>query len=138
MSYSMDLRRRVVDAYESGNGTREELGQLFNLGTATIGRWVRRKIENGTPHPLPRGGGKSRRIGAIGECVLLGILERTPDATLQEIAEKYAWTTHMPMNASVISHSMKRLEITRKKRRFLPTSEKPNGYRNYERIFSKV
>ena len=137
MSYSMDLRRRVVDAYESGNGTREELGRLFNLGTATIGRWVRRNIEKGTPHPLPRGGGKSRRIGSIGECVLLGILERRPDATLQEIAEQYAWTTRMPMSASVISHSMKRLEITRKKRQFLPTSEKLNGYRNYERISLK-
>lgn len=138
MSYSMDLRKRVVDAYEAGNGTREELSRLFKLGTATIGRWVRRKIENGTPQALPRGGGKSRRIGSIGECILLGILERTPDATLREIAEQYAWITHMPMSASVISHSLKRLKITRKKRPFLQTSVRVNGYRNYARYSSKT
>lgn len=137
MAYSMDLRIRVVDAYENGRGTRTELSQLFSLGIATVGRWIRRKKITGNITRLARGGGNRRRIGIIGEGILLGLLERVPDATLQEIAEEYAWITHMPMNASVVSHTLTRLGVTRKKRQFSQVNAKASACRNYERSFSK-
>lgn len=115
MAYSMDLRVRVIEAYENGEGTMLQLSRLFRLGIVTVQRWIKRKKEQGSPVRLPRGGGNHRRIGALGESILLGLLERYPDATLAELAEHYAWNTHMPMNASVISHTLTRLGITRKK-----------------------
>lgn len=137
MAYSMDLRVRVVESYENGEGTRAELGQLFRIGTATLGRWIRRSDEKGAPIRLPRGGGNPRRMGEIGELVLLGILERAPDATLKEIAEQYALTTHMPMNSTVVSETLTRLKITRKKRQFSLQSGSVSGFRNYVRSSSK-
>ena len=137
MAYSMDLRVRVVEAYENGVGTQAELGQLFKLGIETVRRWIRRKEVCNAPIRLPRGGGNPRRIGAIGEGVLLGLLERAPDATLQELAASYAWVTHMPMNTSVISHTLTRLGITRKKRHFFPRKDIASGSRNYARSSSK-
>lgn len=137
MAYSMDLRIRVVKAYEMGEGTQADIGRLFNLGVATVKRWIWRKASIGEPARLPRGGGNHRRIGQIGEVVLLGLLERTPDATLAELAEQYAWATQMPMNASVVTHSLKRLGITRKKRLFFRVNETATASRAYIRTSSK-
>lgn len=137
MAYSMDLRTRVVQAYEQGEGTQVEIARLFNLGLATVKRWIWRKAATGTPARLPRGGGNPRRIGTIGETVLLGILERMPDATLAELSEEYAWTAHMPMNASVISHTLGRLGITRKKRPYFPVSEIQREFKHYIESSSK-
>lgn len=141
MAYSMDLRTRVVKAYEMGEGTQAEIGRLFDLGVATVKRWIWRKAATGTPARLPQGGGNPRRIGTIGESVLLGLLERAPDATLAELAEQYAWTTQMPMNASVVSHTLTRLGITRKKRLYSLVSETPNGFKpcgkNSSKLFRK-
>ena len=137
MAYSMDLRIRVVKAYEMGEGTQADISRLFNLGVATVKRWIWRTASIGEPARLPRGGGNPRRIGQIGEVVLLGLLERTPDATLAELAEQYAWATQMPMNASVITHSIKRLGITRKKRLFFRANETASVSRAYIRNLSK-
>ena len=59
----MDLRIRVVKAYEMGEGTQADIGRLFNLGVATVKRWIWRKASIGEPARLPRGGGNHRRIG---------------------------------------------------------------------------
>ena len=133
MAYSMDLRIRAVQAYEAGGIGQTDLAELFQVSPITLHRWIVRSRKTGLPKRLPRGGGRIRRIGAIGETVLLGIIERTPDATLAELAIEYAWVTHMPMNASVISHTLKRLDITQKKRPFSPANVRANGFRPYVR-----
>lgn len=133
MGYSLDLRMAVVEAHENRMGTREELSELFQIGPATLGRWVRRFRATGSPKPLPRGGGNRRRIGNIGETILLGLLEKQPDATLVELASQYSEVTRMPMSRSVISDMLGRLNITRKKRQFLRANETVNGFREYVR-----
>lgn len=127
----MDFRLAVVEAYKSGMGTRNELCELFAIGTATIGRWLRKVRESGTPAPLPRGGGYPKRIGSIGEGIVIGLIKRQPDATLNELASQYSSITRVPMSRSTISDLLVRLKITRKKRLFLPVSETVNVSRNY-------
>ena len=131
MSYSIDMRLAVVKAHENGVETRENLSKLFDIGSATLGRWVRRFREQGSPEALPRGGGNRRRIGGIGETVLLDLLERQPDVTLKELANLYSCVTKMPMSKSVIGDMLMRLEITRKKRQFSRAKEIANVSNNY-------
>lgn len=133
MAYSMDLRIRAVQAYTSGNISQTEVSALFRISACTLNRWIIRSHEIGLPQRLPRGGGRIRRIGTIGEIILLGIIEKAPDATLAELATEYAWITHMPMNASVISHTLKRLGITLKKRLFSRVNAKASECRPYVR-----
>ena len=40
-SYSLDLRKRVVGAFEAGDKTDEEVAELFQVGEATVHRWKR-------------------------------------------------------------------------------------------------
>lgn len=48
MSYSADLRERAVLEYEHGKGTRGATSNLFTVGSATLGRWIRQYREEGT------------------------------------------------------------------------------------------
>jgi transposase len=56
-AYSVELRERVVRAYEAGEGTHSELGERFALGEATVKRWVWLKRKTGSVSPVPKGGG---------------------------------------------------------------------------------
>jgi len=55
--YSMDLRERVISRYQRGDVTMEEVAAQFEIGIATVNRWLRRKREEGSPvvHPPGRG-----------------------------------------------------------------------------------
>jgi len=39
-AYPVELRERVVHAYESGVGSYPEVGAMFNVGEATVRRWT--------------------------------------------------------------------------------------------------
>ena len=49
--YSIELRERVVGAYEAGIGSYPEIAKIFNLGEATVKRWVWRYRAQGDVVP---------------------------------------------------------------------------------------
>jgi len=55
--YPVELRARVVAAYEAGRGTYPEIGALFGVGEASVRRWVKLHRDRGDLEPLPKGGG---------------------------------------------------------------------------------
>lgn len=94
---SLDLRRRIVDAYLSGlSGSYEATAELFGVGRATVSRLVRRGRETGDVLPLPRG-------GDLRSCVDHAWLEqhaqRHPDDRL--IDRIAAWQEHRGRKVSI-------------------------------------
>src|SRR5262245_60957288 len=61
-AYSIELRERVVRAYETGEGSYAELGERFALGEATVKRWVRLKRRTGNVLPAAKRGGTPSEI----------------------------------------------------------------------------
>ena len=57
MALSLDLRRRIIDAYDNGEGTQARLARRFKVGKATVERLVRLRRETGSVEPRPHGGG---------------------------------------------------------------------------------
>lgn len=57
-AYSVDLRERVVAAYDIGKMTDEQVANLFQVGEATVHRWKRLRRETGSlmRKPARRGG----------------------------------------------------------------------------------
>src|SRR2546427_3988117 len=52
---SLDLRRRIVEAYHSGRtATYEATASMFDVGVATVNRLLRRQRETGDVMPKPR------------------------------------------------------------------------------------
>ena len=55
----MDLRERVVGAFDGGDLTDEQVAEIFRVGEATVHRWKRLKRETGSLVPPPPQGGQT-------------------------------------------------------------------------------
>lgn len=105
MAYSIDFRECVLENLESGK-TWEEVISIFSISRATLSHWVKLKKEKGSVEDSPRVAYKVRKIDSH---ALIVALERTPDATLKELAQEFNCWPH------AIHRRLKKLSITRKK-----------------------
>ena len=48
---SLDLRERIVAAYEAGEGSYEVIAERFSVGATVVGNFVRQKRDLGTLAP---------------------------------------------------------------------------------------
>ena len=56
-TYSMDLRERVVRAYDEELGTQQELARVFKVSVPWIKKLLRQRRQIGSLAPRPHGGG---------------------------------------------------------------------------------
>jgi transposase len=75
-AYSVDLRERVVAAFDRARMTDQEAAALFKIGEATVRRWKRLKRETGALVRRPGGGGNPPRVAPDQYDVVRAILER--------------------------------------------------------------
>lgn len=121
--YSSDLRIRAVNACESM--TRQDVVELFDIGIATLGRWLRRQRETGRVDPAPMGGPRNVRIDEAGLDVIRGIIAENSDVLLEELAVAFREKTGVEVSRATMGRAVKRADITRKKkpiRRARPTA----------------
>src|SRR5690349_19852659 len=85
--YSNDLRRKIVEAYESGQFTQDEVAELFGVSNATVRNFIRRKRDTGSPDALPHAGGRSATLADAQRERLRQIASQNYDATLAELCQ---------------------------------------------------
>jgi transposase len=94
---SLDLRRRVVDAYDSGlTASYEATAEMFGVGIATVSRLLRRKRETGDVLPKERGGDRRRELDLVW---LEEHARANPDARL--VDRIAAWQQHNGCRTSI-------------------------------------
>ena len=122
-AFSMDLRTRVWDAVnrrkETGE-TIEDIAKRFQVSEEWIYKLQRRFAAAQTLEPMPHGGGQPLKVTEELEERLCDKLLEQPDATLAELRD------HLGIGGSIMSvfRALKRLGISRKKKRSTPRSEK--------------
>lgn len=128
-AYSKDLRERVVAAYESGIGDQAEVAERFDVGEATVRRWWALKRKTGSVAPkTPAAVRPDRRaLDADGEAKLAALVAATPDASEEELARDMAEQHDIHICRSTVNRTLRRLKLTRKKRRSSRTSERPTA-----------
>lgn len=85
-AHPLELRERVVRTYLAGEGSYAEVGERFDVGVASVKRWVRLKREIGRVTPKPKAGGTTSTIEA-GE--LEAIVQKLGDPTAREITAEF-------------------------------------------------
>ena len=120
--YSMDLRERVVAAYQRGDVTMKEVADQFGVGVATVNRWLRWTRERGSPAPLPPGRGPKPLIGEEEWPMVEQILVERPDATMQEVAWELDERFGFEVSRSTVQKAVQSRGWTRKKRVSAPKS----------------
>lgn len=110
----MDLRKRVIAAYDSGRQTKE-IAKTFDVSPAWARRLKQHRRERGDIVPRTGGGNQTPKVDLVR---LAELVHQKPDATLAELRESLKvdcalWT---------ICRALRRLKLTYKKSRFTPPS----------------
>jgi len=74
--YSLDFRKRVVAAIESGGLSRNQAAKQFGIGISTAIGWMKRLCETGSVAPGKMGGHKPKAIAGEHR---IWLLQRTKD-----------------------------------------------------------
>jgi transposase-like protein len=85
-SHPIELRVRVVRAYESGSGTYPQIAAQFEVGEASVRRWVRLHRRAGDVSPTPKGGGTPSIITLADLEAALAVVR---DATAGELTAEF-------------------------------------------------
>jgi transposase len=85
-AHPVELRKRVVDAYESGDGSFLTVAARFNVGIASLKRWVWQYRREGHLRPQPKAGGNRSNV-SLEE--LHGIVAALGDPNAGEITARY-------------------------------------------------
>lgn len=98
---SLDLRERIVTAYEAGGVSLAAVGRRFSVSRQVVSKLVRQKKELGTLAPQVHKRGRKPAITGEKKKQLLRHLKEHPDATVVQriealgldCVEKTAWQT---------------------------------------------
>jgi transposase len=112
---SVDLRERAVNAYLTGSDRAEDVARRFNIGRATLVRWLSLKTTVG--HVQPRKGrpGPKPVLDEADLDIVRDIVAKDPDLTIEEIAATFALRTERVISASTASRALAKLGMSRKK-----------------------
>lgn len=112
-TWSVDLRRRVITAYESGmSGSYVATAKMFGIGEATVSRWLRRKRETGDVLPTPR---KSNRPRKVDLEWLHNHAKEYPDARLIDRVKAWEKQSSVRVHIDTMSSSLSAIGWTYKK-----------------------
>jgi transposase len=111
-AYSLDLRKRVVRAYDRGL-TADAVAAQFEVSLAWVYRLVQRRRDTGSIEPRKQTKFRRRALSADEEVRLVALINARPDATLAELQQA------LPTRAalSTLWRAIDRLGLTVKKNR---------------------
>ena len=107
MASGVDLRMKAVKHYLGSGHTFAQTGEIFGVGATTVRSWVVQYEETGDLSNKPL----SRKPKKLDPDKLRAYVKDCPDATQQEIADEFGCCNQ------AVSKALKRLGITRKKKR---------------------
>jgi transposase len=111
-AYSLDLRKRVVRAFDSGK-TAATVAEQFDVSLAWVYRLVQRRRETGSIAPRKQRTFRGRALSRDQEVRLVALITARPDATLVEL--QHALPTRAAL--STLWRTIDRLGLTVKKNR---------------------
>src|SRR4029079_14055014 len=103
---SLDLRRRILNAYRSGmTASYEATASMFGVGRATVNRLLRRERETGDVLEKPRGGNNPK---VVDDAWVREHCTAHPDATLRERVVACAEHSGAEVSISAMSNAVHR------------------------------
>lgn len=114
-AYSIDLRQKLVDAYEKGNVSQRQLAEQFCVATSFVQKILKQYRETGDLSPKVRQNQTPTKLNPQQLEILRQIVEAENDATLDELRQKLHEQTGILIARSTVDRMVKRLGFTFKK-----------------------
>jgi transposase len=115
--YSMDLRERVLEDCKAG-GTTRQVALKYRVSESWVRRLKQRQRENGEVAPR-RAGNKQPAKWLASADQLQQLVAAQPDATLEELRQRLGTT----LSVQTLSRALRALQLTIKKKSFVPRSK---------------
>lgn len=119
-SLSLDLRRRIVEAYHRAEGSAATLARRFDVSPRSVQRLLARSKQGDDLTPKPHGGGRRRALSQDDEHFLAQVLQSEPDLTQQALVERLHAERGLHVSRTPVRSALWRLGFTLKKRRSSP------------------
>ena len=112
---SVDLRQRILAAYEAKEGSQRQLAKRFKVSLSFIRDLMRHYRETGTVQPKPHGGGAVAKLGKENLPIVAALVQAQPDALLTELCERFCQQTGIEVSVSTLQRAVCQLKLSVKK-----------------------
>ena len=116
---SLDLRERILAAYDNEEGTRPEIAHRFRVSLGLVKKLLQQRQRTGDIAPRHRFSGRKPTIVASHRQQFRALLTKKNDLTLQELR----MATGLKCSLQAINVVLARMGLTYKKRRFEPANK---------------
>lgn len=134
-AYSIDLRQKIVEAYNNQEGSYRQLAQRFSVSFSFVKRLLKRYKDTGTIEPKPHGGGQRSQVKPQQLEIVRQLVEEDNDAILEELRCSFYQKTQLRVSRATMGRIVQKLNLTRKKKRSTPANEIHQESKNYEKRF---
>ena len=114
-AYSLDLREKIVQAYEHGNTSVRKVASNFGVTKSFVQKLLLMKKKEGHVKPKKQGGAVKGDLDGY-DIQLAAMVEQYPDKTLLEYCEYWATTFNIWVSTSTMCRALKKQNLTLKKR----------------------
>src|SRR3954452_15443897 len=114
---SEDLRKRILDTIERGDGSLRQIARRFLVRVSFITRLLQLHRSTGSLEPRPHGGGNPAVLSPEDLQQLRELVRKQPDATLEELRPRLG----VSCSLMTISRALRKLGLPRKKK--IPRSQ---------------
>lgn len=111
---STDLRKRIVDAYDRGDGTREQIAQRYDVSLGMVKKLLQQRARTGDIAARHQYSGRKPKITPQHDKQLKRLVRDQPDMTLEELRDAVG----LPVTVQAIHYALGRLGLPLKKNRF--------------------
>jgi transposase len=87
-AYSDDLRRKLLQAYDRGEGSLRELAKRFGVSVPWAWKISRQRLRSGQMERVQQRHGPRSRMTAAVQASLHGLVRQQPDVTLVELQQR--------------------------------------------------
>ena len=112
---SVDLRQRIMAAYQAREGSQRQLAERFKVSLSFIRDLTRRYRETGKVEPKPHGGGAVAKLGVAKLPIVQALVKTQPDALLEQLCERFATKTGIDVSVSTKGRAVQKLGLSVKK-----------------------
>jgi transposase len=115
-----DLRRKLLFAYDQGEGTLETLAGRFLVSLGWAKKISAARKRTGQAERVPHKPGRKPRVGAEQQKLVIAWVTSQPDLTLVEIQAKLLTEAGITLGVPRVWRLLKKLNLRLKKSRFTP------------------
>ena len=126
-SYSIDLRQRILHAYERRIGSQRVLADIFGVSLSFVEKLLRRHRTTGAIAPKPHAGGQRPRLDVAAQAQVRQLVRDQPEATLEELCTRAAEMTGIRVSVPTMCRLAQHLGVPRKTSLSMRQSASPSG-----------